>query len=699
MTSTKQGQEVDLPNTEPEVVLLGHSTNLTQESLDSESKEHSPLEHPTDQTQEMTDIELETSSSSTHGQEVVFPHPKQEMTSPQPKQEVEIPYTEQKVDLLKQNNQAQESVTEDKDMNSSNKVKDVTSVAKALSTEDQNQNVQKRLKEISDCCLVHKSEQIILFCKSCDRPVCSHCIIDSNHSNHKFCKVSDVVSSKKLELTEILQSNGEELSRDLKNKIKGIETQKEKVVENCQEISEEISNHKAKLALEVERWCQDLQSSATGHLQTHTQCLDSQMVQLQTVISIIKMFTDSPTSLKNLDNTKLLLVLEMLHKSSDQSATSALEMEKPLVFTPGEACIHCKGRPYGHVTGLDIEVVSDSDNTEGVVVPPGNSVAKETDDESTDSDSVYEDAVSDMRYKFKDKPIDRIAPIRNRTAFILSERKLYLIDLSKTNKWTAEPKPLMRGVVQITPMTEHGIYVQTASSTVINRVTAQGNVYRFADLGHQDWKLQLERIGIAESGNVISCTEKSVLRDYRVNITYFHEYNKDGVLVKCIDSKQYSEFSKKIQSCDIVKTKLAVFYLDAPFSSSKPNIKDIGCVVNLLKQTRYYGAIGYKPAHQFYPRGMCQDEADHLIVSDYWNHAVHQLTPEGQFRKFLMREEDGLTHPIAVAMDTDNCLWIGQQDGTIHIINYSMSHKCIGDGDSWMKLTNIRCNVTQMFSH
>ncbi|CAC5370770.1 TRIM45 [Mytilus coruscus] len=59
-------------------------------------------------------------------------------------------------------------------------------------------------------CTIHSDQKCVLFCKDCDRPVCSDCLIEG-HQRHKYCKL-DQIYDKKL---KIIQDTKDRIESDI----------------------------------------------------------------------------------------------------------------------------------------------------------------------------------------------------------------------------------------------------------------------------------------------------------------------------------------------------------------------------------------------------------------------------------------------------------------------------------------------------
>ncbi|XP_021376945.1 uncharacterized protein LOC110465455 [Mizuhopecten yessoensis] len=544
------------------------------------------------------------------------------------------------------------------------------------SSSQNHQSVIDSIRNKPTYCLRHTAREVSLFCRTCDRLACASCIIDGNHSDHKFCEIDHVTKEKQVQLRNEVNNRGKEMCEQVQNSITHMEQEKESVTEKCTNLSENIAKQKVTLIEEIETWSQGLQTTVTDHKTVKVSCLNDRLVQSDMCLSLLKVFQQHPESVDTCDGTKSIQALEILDSITNPPK---IWEETPLSFLPGSG--FCEGNMqtlFGSLAGTTCET-SVSVNTCSEDIPQGNSVVVDTDEavdsdqDSTDEESSYEEVDSETMYKCTKSPIDRIAPVDVNSAFIVIKKKLYLVDFSKHKGYIENEEPLMTGVVHITPVTEKGIYVQQQGNRLLARVTTTGKVYRFIDCGDDT----LRCVGLSHSGQVIMCAERYISEmegntSFIKIIRSFDEYNENGVnirsLIEIKKKAHYLHFHPQ-DFHDIVMTNSALYILNSTlYIPDKPTTT--GSVINVLKDITYKGAIGRDPASRFHPRGMCQDKDGCLVVTDYWNHALHLLTPEGKFSKFLMREEDGLMFPTAVAIDNYRHLWIGQRDGKVHIIKY-----------------------------
>ncbi|XP_013392424.1 transcription intermediary factor 1-beta-like [Lingula anatina] len=134
-------------------------------------------------------------------------------------------------------------------------------------------------------------------------------------------------------------------------------------------------------------------------------------------------------------------------------------------------------------------------------------------------------------------------------------------------------------------------------------------------------------------------------------------YHTDGTQIRVFtdtSSKpvQYTKYITTTPSCDVI--------------ISDPNDRCIR-VYTPEGQLRYtYGGEGVmKGSH-----GVCVDEDGTIFISDLHADNIHQVSPAGQFMRYVLTAKDGLWKPIAVCINQEGHLVVAQNDGWIKTYKY-----------------------------
>ena len=133
-------------------------------------------------------------------------------------------------------------------------------------------------------------------------------------------------------------------------------------------------------------------------------------------------------------------------------------------------------------------------------------------------------------------------------------------------------------------------------------------------------------------------------------------YSASGKVIKELDKKLFTRPYRTAQS----KVNSDLYISD--------NIA--GKVMALDKDYRVrYEYTGQGDGGYFLPCGLCTDNAGHVIITDFHNHTVHILDKDGQFRRFLLTEEQGLGKPCSIDVDSEGNAWVGDGNG-VKVVKY-----------------------------
>lgn len=95
-----------------------------------------------------------------------------------------------------------------------------------------------------------------------------------------------------------------------------------------------------------------------------------------------------------------------------------------------------------------------------------------------------------------------------------------------------------------------------------------------------------------------------------------------------------------------------------------------GDACTLTTTKTYNGSVGTSPSSAFNPKDIVLDKHGNILVAVFNDNAIHFLDKTLTFQKLLMTEEDGLYRPTSVALDAEGFLYVGCEDGQIHVLNY-----------------------------
>ncbi|KAK3102154.1 hypothetical protein FSP39_009200 [Pinctada imbricata] len=73
---------------------------------------------------------------------------------------------------------------------------------------------------------------------------------------------------------------------------------------------------------------------------------------------------------------------------------------------------------------------------------------------------------------------------------------------------------------------------------------------------------------------------------------------------------------------------------------------------------------------RFYVGDIASDSVGRIILTDFFNSAVHVLSADGVYQQLLLTSDDGLSGPLTITLYTDR-LWVGNGRGVIK--NYKLN--------------------------
>ncbi|XP_013379953.1 uncharacterized protein LOC106151306 [Lingula anatina] len=103
-------------------------------------------------------------------------------------------------------------------------------------------------------------------------------------------------------------------------------------------------------------------------------------------------------------------------------------------------------------------------------------------------------------------------------------------------------------------------------------------------------------------------------------------------------------------------------------------ISDWGRCVHVLSPTgdHLYQYDGSREGSElWYPRGVCTDSYGHIFIADTGNDRIVALSPQGQFIRYIVTEDDGLKSPSAVVINpATGQLVVGEFYGNVKTFQY-----------------------------
>ncbi|XP_062568695.1 uncharacterized protein LOC134230852 [Saccostrea cucullata] len=270
------------------------------------------------------------------------------------------------------------------------------------------------------------------------------------------------------------------------------------------------------------------------------------------------------------------------------------------------------------------------------------------------------------------------------------------ISLTETNSFKFEDKHI--GVLRA--LCEDQCYIQQLGSDNIEQVNKQGEIKQkynikaandicvtdTGDVYFTDY--YNNSIGrLSPSGSVSTVISTDPLEPVGIC------QSVDGGLLVTLKDKESAECKLEPQSRRLVRhitmtgviheyeyqedgqTRLFTF----PYRVTQNNNSDI-CVVNItdiltgdlpiLSPSGRMKSVyrGQNPAEVFFPGDVVCDSLCNILVTDEINKQIHLLSPDGEFLKFLMTENE-VNHPIKLTF-CKSTLWVGYVEQVVKVFQY-----------------------------
>ncbi|XP_013410118.1 tripartite motif-containing protein 3-like [Lingula anatina] len=87
-------------------------------------------------------------------------------------------------------------------------------------------------------------------------------------------------------------------------------------------------------------------------------------------------------------------------------------------------------------------------------------------------------------------------------------------------------------------------------------------------------------------------------------------------------------------------------------------------------QLYQYGTEGSGDDQLAAPSGVCTDRYGHIFIADCNNHRIVALSPRGKFIRYIATEDDGLESPKALAISPAGMLVVAEADGKVKKFQY-----------------------------
>ncbi|XP_056016806.1 uncharacterized protein LOC125675625 [Ostrea edulis] len=508
----------------------------------------------------------------------------------------------------------------------------------------------KLCKAMNLTCSVHCSDLLPLFCKDCDHLLCCDCVT-RDHAGHKLCNVSDVVKDHQLALQKVL--NNEKSMLFLRRLLADSQREQHRLALHTEDLLRNVINREEEIIAKVKIWRGNTMDVIKNFREQRDTYLKEKISTISTILNKREKGFYLESERSKLEITHINCEVRRLLKY----------MPNSLVDETSDLIRYELERPSGssnYIFGKISEKEMSSDEIPSDEAEKVNILGENRDDKGE-----FHDCVELHRYRFREDSIKDIIPLQNLHTFLLSSGTVYLCDLNKDD---FDAKTILSEVHQIAHIPTSGdVLCLMKGFKEIKRIAVGNVVTTFLHFTGSS-----EFTSVSSGGNE---TYACVSRKSDIHACILDIFNELGVILKTFNiyittDDRWRLIKKNKQQHQFGNWRLMRTMNGRYCIRTQSNIVQL---INLkLGETTktYTGSVGTDPGSRFCTTGMTTDNHNNILLVVQNDNAIHLLDKSLTFQKLLMTAEDGLHCPTSVALDRDGYLWVGCEDGQIHVVNY-----------------------------
>lgn len=469
----------------------------------------------------------------------------------------------------------------------------------------------------SSNCNTHKTEVIQAFCEQCQKAVCMDCIISGTHQNHHLQKIGDAIEKNVNELEKILTSSEQNLI-NYTELLSEFQIIKENYSISITECINKIKNRNDELKKELDQ-ATDIMIQQVKHIEEeYNEQLEQQETLVQLELSSLKELIQKS---KMLSKTKTIKILKYVGELKQK-------LEKFQSFdTPQQACppdfVAKEANVVDIFGSLDLEEEKASDFEMSLSPPISNAKVLKRFSTLTPKNIVV---TFNGNLAWLGKCGQGDVTMVTESGLIIDEIKtdFDVYDLAVTKN-------------------EHELLATTFQSNKVKKLKGEKT---FIDLYAAPKYHNAKGITVTNENNILVCydnvdtCEGKVLKlspDGQVLNTI--KYDADG---KTLLFRYPYRITSNVNG-DIIVTASSDNILTGLDKSGKRRFAYSGDS-KVLKR-------------KFVPHGITTDADGDIIISDYYNSAIHLVNKDGAFVRFILEDKD-LDYPAGISVDKAGHLWI-----------------------------------------
>ena len=516
-------------------------------------------------------------------------------------------------------------------------------------------------------CHEHNGKECVCWCQTCVKAACIGCVTKS-HRGHEFAELETVLQQKRTSMQKELNN----LESNVLNEWQNLMNEAKKVTSNFldrvnlieEELAERAKEFHKKVDEIMQNYKKELNELKTSNLAVLLEQEKNVSQGLEKVKQEAKEYEDRLRS----SNTESVLKHDIaLHK---RDLLPTISCETPL-FIPSQIDIKTLTEMFGQLTvpkttqgakGQCQSKKSSTKDTDKIQIVPettqstalrhGRPVEASTGDTQTHGTTAPIKPPTQLIPKpsiqsgFRNKTeFPSVACVGSSLAWVkTADRTIQLVDRHGTVKDTIHTDFIFHDMV-LSP--QGNILLTDKTNDRIKSIS--GDKKKVKTLFKLDGKFH-------RKPDCLCC-----LHSGETAVTFCNEgcvviYSRSGKVIIELDKKLFRRPYSVAQN----KVNRDLYISDILYE--KVVVLDEGYRVR-------YEYTGQRDRGSFSPRGLCTDNAGHVLITDHVNDRVDILDRDRQFLQYLLTGEQGLRGPWSIDVDSEGNAWVGDWNG-VKVVKY-----------------------------
>ncbi|XP_056016794.1 uncharacterized protein LOC125676623 [Ostrea edulis] len=499
------------------------------------------------------------------------------------------------------------------------------------------------MADVNLTCSVHCNDLLPLFCKDCDHLLCCDCVT-RDHAGHKLCNVTDVIEFHQQELHDVLKN--EKSIQFLERLVVDSQGEQNLLAQHTEDLLRNVIDREEEIIAQVRVWRENIMNTIIKFRDERDKYLQEKKSTISALLNKREGGFHVESERSKLEITRINYEVRRL--LADARNSSGGESSDLIEFEIGPSS--------GDLNDMFGKLSEKEMSSDEITIDEAQKAQDMR--EGEDVEEEFYDCEDLQRYKFRTKPIRDVIPLQNLHTFLLSSDTVYLYDL---NKEDFDAKTILSNVHQITHIPTSGdVLCVMMSCKEIKRISDGNTITTFVYTIKDNEMFK----SVSSGGNeAYACASQEDYKEktYYSNTFRINLFNESGVILKTFDFGTVHRCGYR----SVMKTSNKNNYICA-----KSNRVELINLQQGKEIQSYTGSVGTDPASRFCTMGMTTDNENNILLAVRNDNAIHLLDKSLTFQKLLMTAEDGLYCPSSVALDRDDYLWVGCEDGHLLIVNY-----------------------------